>query len=386
MKRTLAIMLALALVLSAFVVVFAEDTDAITINVMMSESSLVPLSDDFTYFAKLTEKTGVRIHFVAVPSGDYNTKKSAALSTADFPDIMLVTQDDVNNYATEGLFVNLSEHKDELENFFNVVEKYPVSKVTFVDGQAYAFPTIARWDKPRGSALIARKDIMDSLGIDVDTIQTWDDVKELLKAVKVAYPEMIPFIARGLSANLYYALGTYNGIIFDPQEGKWSYEPIKAENRGALEFLHSLYAEELLDPDYNTCKSADWQQHMASNTGFAYLDNVNFANTNLAALQAIVPEAEWTIIPMPENEYGYARGLFSDPHQLNRLWVINATSDKIDACIELANYLYTDEACTMLNLGTENVDFYYDDDGDAHFTEEVIERYSTDGIFVKTAM
>ena len=385
MKRILSVVLVLLLVLTTWSVASAEE-DVITIDVMMSEAALVPLSDDFTFYQKLTEATGIRIHFIPVPSSDYPTKKSTALSTADLADIMLVEQSDVNTYASEGLFVNLSEHADELENFFKVVETYPVSKVTFVDGQAYAFPTLARWDKPRGSALIARKDIMDNLGISVDSIETWADFKDVLTQVKEAYPDMIPFIARGISANTYYALGTNNGIIYDPQECKWSFEPIKEETRSALEYLNSLYTEGLLDPDFNTSKSADWQQKMASNKGFAYLDNVNFANTNLVALQAIIPEAEWTVIPMPVNEFGYARGLFNDPHQLTRLWVINAASDKIDACLELFNYLYTEEACTMLNLGTENVDFYYDENGDAHYTDEVIELYSTDGAFVKTAM
>ncbi len=386
MKRTLAIVLALILALTSFALTSAEEAEPITVEVLMGEAALVPLTDDFTYYQKLEEKTGIHIHFVSVPSADYNTKKSTALSTADFPDIMLVAQSDLNTYASEGLFVNLSEHKDELENFFNVVEKYPDAKVTYIDGNAYAFPTIARWDKVRGSALIARKDIMDALGVEVESIKTWEDFKGLLTQVKETYPDMIPFIARKLSADTYYALGAYKGIIFDPQEGKWSFDPIKEGARAALEYLNGLYTEGLLDPDFSTCTSADWQQKMTSNRGFCYLDNVNFANTNLPALQAIVPEAEWVIIPMPENENGLARGLFTNPHQLTRLWVINAASDKIDACLELFNYMYTEEACTILNLGTEGVDFYYDENGQAHYTDEVIAAYSTDGAFVKTAM
>ena len=386
MKRTLAIVLALILALTAFALTSAEEAEPITIEILMGEAALVPLTDDFTYFQKLTEKTGIHIHFVSVPSADYNTKKSTALSTADFPDIMLVAQSDLNTYASEGLFVNLSEHKDELENFFNIVEQNPAAKVTYIDGNAYAFPTIARWDKVRGSALIARKDIMDALGVEVESIKTWEDFKGLLAQVKEAYPDMIPFIGRNISGDTYYALGTYKGIVFDPQEGKWSYEPIKEETRTALEFLNGLYNEGLLDPDIITTTSAGWQQKMASNIGFSFLDNVNFANTNLPALQAIVPDAEWVIIPVPETEGGYARGLFTNPHQLTRLWVINAAGDKIDTCLELFNYLYTDEACTMMNLGTEGVDFYYDENGQAHFTDEVIAAYSTDGAFVKTAM
>lgn len=364
--------------------------EEVVINVMLAETPLVPLSNDFTYYQNLYEKTGIRINFVAVPSSDYETKKSLVLSTNDMVDVMQVAQKDLNFYASEGIFVNLSEHEAELENFFTVASEVPAVKTTYIDGNAYAFPTLARWDMLRGSALILRKDILDALEIDIDSIKTYDDFYDVLVQVKAAYPDMIPFIARngasGLMNNIGYSLGAGYGATFDPQAEKWIYQAARPEMKDVLDYLNKMYAEGLLDPDYATVSSGDWQQKMANNQGFAYFDNINFANTNLAALKGLVPEAEWSVITTPENSFGYSRAIYTNPHQMDKLWVISSKTDKLDAILKLFNYLYTDEACDMLNLGTEGVDFYRDENGDCFLMDEVIEKYSTDGAFVKTAM
>ncbi|HML47006.1 MAG TPA: extracellular solute-binding protein [Clostridia bacterium] len=360
------------------------------LDVMMSESSLVPLSNDFTYYQLLYEKTGIKINFMAVPSSDFNTKKSLVLSTNDLPDIMLVGQSDLNLYATEDLFVNLSDHAAELPNFFEIVERYPVAKTTYIDGSAYAFPTLARWDMLRGSSLILRQDILDALGIDSASIKTFEDFFGVMQQVKAAHPDMVPFITRGGASNqmmiLGYALGSGSGITYDPQMEKWCYEPARPETKDVLAYLNRMYVEGLLDPDYATLASNEWQQKMANNQGFAYFDNVNFANTNLAALQSIVPEAVWSVIPVPLNSFGYSRAIYTNPHQISRLWVIASKSTKIDAALKLFNELYTEEACDLLNLGVEGVDFYRNEAGECLLTDEVIAKYSTDGVFVKTAM
>lgn len=363
-------------------------TEPVTVDLMISESSLVPITNDFKFYNKLAEQTGITINFLPVPSSDYATKKSLALATGEIPDIVLIDQNDLNLYASAGLFVNLHENADKLENFFDIVEQIPDAKTTFVDGVAYAFPTLSRWDKTRGSSLIVRSDIMEKVGVDPESISTWEDYEELLRKVQEAYADMAPFIARGKSGmmGIVYAMGSGYGMQYDKNKGMWVYGPATEETKTVLSTLNRWYDEGLLDADYATCSSADWQQKMAADKGFSYLDNVNFAATNYAALQSVVPDAAWQVLDLPLNEFGYARGTFTTPHQLDRLWAISSATEKLDAILGLFDYLYTDEACTLLSLGTEGDDFFYNEDGEPQFTDEVIEKYSTDGVFVKTAM
>ena len=359
----------------------------VTIDVMLPESPLVPLNNNFTFYQYLYDRTGIKINFIGVPSSDYSVRRSLALSTADFPDVIQIAQAQVNDFASEGIFVNLSKHKNDLPNYFNIVEKYPEAKVTFIDGESFAFPTIARWDKPRGSTLIMRQDILDALKINEASIKTFDDFYNVLKAVKNAYPNIIPFIQRGGSNSLMsllgYSLGSDSGISFDPQQRKWVYAPVQPQTRVVLAYLHKLYSESLLDPDYATTSGTDWQQKMASNKSFSYLDNVGMANTNLPALRGIVPNASWNVIRMPQNSFGYARGLLINPHQLGRLWAVNSSSKKIDNILKLFNFLYTEEACDILNLGKEGIDFVYGPDGRPQLTPARIAKSTVDGIYVQ---
>lgn len=399
MKKLVSLALALVMMLSLVPAALASEAQEgwlvdkpVTITVMLDEVELTPINDNLRHFQDLAERTGITVKFQPIPTSDYQTKLNAVLGTNDFPDVIRIGTNEVSNYGPYGLFVDLNEHKDELPNFFNILEQYPAAKTTFFEGETpYAFPTINRWDKTRGNCLLVRSDIMDALGVEPADVKTFDDVYELLKKVKAAYPEMIPFTARGtgnLNA-LLYALGSYyanSGIYYSQQTGAWEFAPATAETRAALEFLSKWYEEGLLDPDYATCSSSDWQQKLANGTAFAFLDNSNFAQTHLPALRQLTPEASWEVINMPTNASGYARGLFVDPHQLGRLWAINAETENLDAILKLFNFLYSEEGCSMMCLGTLNEDYYVDENGNYKATPEAIEKYSVDGQFTVTMM
>lgn len=398
MKKLVALVLSLAVMLSLVPTALASQEgwlvdEPVTITVMLDEVELTPINDNLRHFQDLAERTGITVKFLPIPTSDYQTKLNSVLGTNDFPDIIRIGSNEVTNYGPYGLFVNLNEHKDALPNFFNILEQYPVAKTTFFEGETpYAFPTINRWDKTRGSCLLVRSDIMDQLGYEPADIKTFDDFYKLLQNVKATYPEMVPFAARGTGnlSGLFYALGSYynksDSSYYSPQTSAWEYAPTSSETRDALEFLSKWYAEGLLDPDYATCSSSDWQQKLANGTAFSFLDNSNFAQTHLPALRQLTPEASWEVINMPANAYGYARGLFVDPHQLGRLWAINAETENLDAILKLFNFLYSEEGCSMMCLGTLNEDYYVDENGNYKATPEAIEKYTVDGQFTVTKM
>jgi putative aldouronate transport system substrate-binding protein len=359
------------------------------VSVMLPESPLVPVSPNMLHFQWMYEKTGIKIKFLPVPTGDYTSKKNTLLSTNDLPDIIQVTQTDVNNFAESGILVNLSKYKNQLPNFWDKVAKYPDAKFTFVDGNPYGFPVLNRWDLTRGSGLIVRSDLMKELSIPAP--KTFKEYAEMLKAFKVKYPASVPYVNRNGSNNLMmslgYSLGSGNTIMYDPQAGKFQFEPAKPETKEVLAYLNGMYRDKILDPDYVSITQTQWQEKMANGTGLSFLDNVTFAATNLPALKKKIPTAEFDTMFLPASSFGYARGLWTMPHQLGRIWAVSTKSKNVDAIIRLFNWLYTEEACDLMNLGKEGPDFIRKSDGSLAFTPETAKKYSDDqGNFVQTSM
>jgi len=361
----------------------------IEVSVMLGESNLVPLSNDMLHYKWMYERTGIKISFLPIPSADYKQKKQTLLATGDLPEIIQVDQLDINNYSETGIFLELSQYKEQLPNFYEKVEKYPDAKFTFIDGKPFGFPTLNRWDLTRGSSLVVRKDIREELSIEIP--KTFDEYYEMLKKFKASHPECIPYVNRNGSGNLMltlgYSLGSGNTIMFDPQAGKFLFQPAKQETKQVLAYLNNMYKEKLLDPDYASVKGTAWEEKIASGIGLSFLDNVGYAAKYIPKLQEINNNVEFEVIFLPKNSFGYARGLYTAPHQLNRIWAINPKTEKIDAIIKMFNWLYTDEACDLLNLGREGIDFIREPNGEIKFTPEVIKKYSDDkGNFIKTSM
>ncbi len=361
----------------------------VEITVMLAESNLVPVGANMLHFQWMYERTGIRVKFMPVPSADYAQKKNTLLSTNDLPDIIQVNQTDINKFADSGIFVNLSKYKAQLPNFWDKVAKYPEAKFTFVDGNPYGFPVLNRWDLTRGSALVARSDIMKELGIAAP--KTWVEYFDMLKAFKAKYPASVPYCNRNGSNNLMYSLGyslgSGNTIMFDPQAGKYLYQPAKPETKQVLAYLNAMYREKLLDPDYVSVKAQQWEEKIASGVGLSYLDNVGFAAKHLPALRKKIPTADWTALFTPTTQWGWSRALYTAPHQLNKLYAISSKSKNIDAMIKMFNWLYTDEACDLMNLGIEGVDFVRNAKGEVEITAETRKKYSdSQGNFIPTSM
>jgi putative aldouronate transport system substrate-binding protein len=359
------------------------------VSVMLSESNLVPISPNMLHFQWMFEKTGIKIKFLPVPSADYASKKNTLLSTNDLPDIIQVNQADINNFADSGIFVNLSKYRSQLPNFWDKVAKYPEGKFTFVDGNPFGFPVLNRWDLTRGSGLVVRSDLMKELSIPAP--KTFKEYYDMLKSFKAKYPASVPYVNRGGAGNLMlslgFSLGSGNTILFDPQAGKFLFEPAKAETKDVLAYLNNMYRDKLLDPDYVSVTATQWEEKIANGTGFSYLDNVGFAAKNLPNLQKKVPTADWDNLNLPTNQFGYARGLYTAPHQLDKIYAVSTKSKNIDPIMKMFNWFYTEEACDLINLGKEGVDFIRKPNGELAFTPETVKKYSdAQGNFVQTSM
>ena len=370
-------LLALALIAPAFASGDAEGTDSddVELTWMLPDRPIQPLRPDSTTIDEVYRLTGVRLNLEGVPDSDFNQVATTLFATDDLPDIIEIRFAWFKDFYDTGSTIALSDHFDQMPYLAEWVDNDPQIAKFFLDGKLYHFPKFARYINRMGQVPMIRHDILEELDLDVP--DSFDELTDVLRAMKAAYPESFPYSARGLNLlEFSYSFGSayaWGPIEFDHGEGRWIYGPQYPEFRDALAWLNTLYREGLLDPDYATNTTAQWQEKLGSSQSFFYFDNGSFAiNMNLALAESTgVPDA-FGPIPTMENPYGERRNRFYSPHWYSAGSVVSSDVDNRDKVLEFVDWLYSDEGTDTTNFGRLGED-YTIENGEYVISPEIVE-------------
>ncbi|MGN1370057.1 MAG: hypothetical protein ACI4WX_14405, partial [Aristaeellaceae bacterium] len=155
-KRLVSLLLTLTLMLSLVTAAQADEKPStwlsdklVEIRVMRGENAMQPILEDTVKLKTIEELLNVRLIVEVAPAANYNDKKSTLIATDNMPDLMLVDFADVNKYARDDMFVNLSEHRDQMPNLFGLLDANPSLKMLTVDSIFYSAPVLQR-ENPDG--------------------------------------------------------------------------------------------------------------------------------------------------------------------------------------------------------------------------------------------
>ena len=233
-NRFVALLMALALILSLASLAQADEKPAtwlsdelVEIRVMRGENALQPILQDNIKLKTIEELLNVRLIVEVAPDANYDDKKSTLIATDDMPDLMLVDLEDVRKYARDDMFVNLSEHRDEMPNFFALIDENPSLKVLAVDGSLYGAPVLQRLNpdaRLSGQLVNFRVDLLEKYGLAVPT--TFDELYDVMLAIHEKEPDLIGLTDRKGTRKLLdcvaYPLGSGSSLYYDEDlGGQW---------------------------------------------------------------------------------------------------------------------------------------------------------------------
>jgi len=227
------------------------------------------------------------------------------------------------------------------------------------------------------SAPNIRKDILDELGLDFPT--NFDELYEVLKAFKAAYPNSAIWTNRNGTARLLsinaYPMGSGWRMYFDKDVdgGKWLFGPTHPEFKDVLDYFARCYAEGLLDPDFAVTKSDKWHEKNSSGQGLYCWENLTFCVRWNMGLREVNPEATWTPFPVMEGKRG-AR--MSHYPLMVQGWAMGANTENPDRIIKMLDWCWTPEGLDTTNWGVEGTHYRYINGT----RPETIEDYSIAGL------
>lgn len=386
MKKSFVYMLVLAIFLTCMTPLTALAGELTstgkTLTIMRSEHASFTYSMEQPVIEELEKRLGIDIELMIFPSGDYSTKRNLLLATNDMPDIMCSTYNVLAQYVPEDMFVNLSDYWDRLPNYAASIARYPELANAFkVDGDFYWFIMMAENAPAYGNFPIVREDVLEKIGWDAMP-DNYDELYDMLKAIKAYDPESIPMTTRGTDVlwRMGYPFGTYNGVYYEKNVDGYQYGPLYDNYKDFLGYLGRLYAEGLLDPDYTTSNKTIWQEYLTSGKSYFYFDNGSFASDFNIVLTDEDPTMKLGPMYTLENYYGERRSQFFEgsgyisPFR-NDVWVVNSESENLEGALMLMDYLYSEEGAMLCSFGIEGEHYFVGDDGEITFDMDLIDYY-----------
>jgi putative aldouronate transport system substrate-binding protein len=165
------------------------DTSPLTVDWYVSTSDFNSTFDPAVTFAAkvLQEKTGIKINFTFPTGGDEGEKINTMIAANSLPDVVSVGQNspEFGLLQQGGMVQPLNKLVDQYAPAFkDIVPKSLVNWYTYTDGNWYGFPcffTPPEQVTPQdqlntNTGFIARKEIMDKLGITQDDFKTEDNI------------------------------------------------------------------------------------------------------------------------------------------------------------------------------------------------------------------
>lgn len=378
MKKFLAALLALTMLLCLAAPALADDVPTVTYYVRGGPSEYEPyLYPTLVGMLKVQDMAGVNIDWTVVcGSGEeINAQYLAMMASGKYPDIIQWQHN--NDYTggvpqmyKDGIIIELNDVIDQyMPNYKKLLEENPqVAKTLMDDEGRYLYFTVIN---PLNSnlekvavtwwGLMMRQDWLDNVGAEVPT--TMDEWYEVLTLFKDGDPngngeaDEIPFDAGSAGINLFMpAFDIQNGVYVNPETGKVGYGQYTENYKAYLETMAKWYAEGLIqnvfkDETGAPADSAD--PNLYADLAGSWKGLSNYWEQRLPQVQEKNPNADFVAVQWPKDAAG---NIYADDYGMGYgdryTAVISVDCKNVEAAARLIDTMYTEEGTNCTTWGT----------------------------------
>lgn len=355
-------------------------TEPLSFPILYSDHPNYPIQDDWMLWQEIEERANVTLEPTVVPMSDYEQKRSLLVGAGDAPLILPKTYPGQEAaFVSSGAILPVSDYIDLMPNFKDKVERWGLDAnldtLRQEDGKYYVLPGLheAVW---QDYTIAVRTDIMEELGLEQP--KDWDEFRDMLAAMKAAYPDVYPLSDRFSiptpTGNLLNLLGMTYGTSagwgyanqqWDEEAGEFVFPGTTDEYREMVEYLHGLVEDGLVDPESFTQDDDSAIQKLANGKSFAISTNAQtLVNDYRPALAATLPDAEISKIRLPA---GPAGDVVSGTSLLENGLMISSDAKDDENFVAMMQFIdwlwYSDEGQELAKWGVEGTTYTKDADG-----------------------
>lgn len=349
--------------------------EMVTITYARSENSLQPYNPDCATVQWIRDNLNINLEVSTY--ADYETKMNTLLAANQLPDLFGMWGNVSDVVGTECL-LELTDLIDQYApNIKKDYEEIPELSRYKVNGGIYTLAQIRRdenWEQ--GSVPCIRTDLLEEQNLEVPT--TWDELYDVLGKLAKAYPDSIAYGCRGDDRLLFNYMSPIKGLggeygLYQDEDGQWHMGCLEDSYKEALQYIHNMYQDGILDNEYLIVSADDWKSGLATGKYLFYFDNPVFLDTLNTTLRETDPNAKLEPIMFLANEDGVTLN-YGHPNNYYNVWGINADTENKEVVMKFVNWLYSEEGGRLMNYGVEG-EHYEMVDGSPKFKDEIVEEY-----------
>ncbi len=380
MKKFLATLLALSMLLAMAAPALADDKPTVTYLVRGGTAEYEPyIYPGLVGLLKIQDMAGVNVDWTVVcGSGDeINAQYLAMMASGNYPDIIQWQHNNdytggVSQMYADGIIIELNDVIDKyMPNYKKLLEENPhVAKTLMDDEGRYLYFTVIN---PLNSdlekvavtwwGLMMRQDWLDNVGMEAPT--TIDEWYEVLTAFKNGDPngngeqDEIPFDAGSAGLQLFMpAFGFQSGVYVDPETGKVAYGQYGEKYKAYLETMQKWYAEGLIQNVFKdeTGAAADTSDdNIYADLAGSWKGLSNYWEQRLPQVMEKNPNADFVAVQWPQYVNGSGE-FYADDYGMGYgdrySAVISVDCKNVEAAARLIDQMYTEEGTNCTTWGT----------------------------------
>ena len=407
MKKILALVLSLCLVLAAFPAFAVELLSGADTYPLNSDKTITWYSQDshniHTDFAdwhdspfhvNLSKQVGVNIEWVLPTTGTDGATFTNTLMAdpSTLPNIMeAYFMGSAQQYLDDEVIWDLTPYIQEYAPaYYAFLQSNPAydKAMKTDDGRYYAFGFFREdggWnDSYQGP--VVRKDWLEECGLEIPkTISEFENVIRVFNEKYNGAVFTAAFNPRFWQMGLSGAFGAYGNVnssyMFTVNDGKVSLGQTSDEYRAWLSWFSKLYKEGLVDTDLLTVDDTTVKTKVLTGGSGIAMTSMGQLNNWNKAMEANGDGTPWIGIPYPTADDGSLYSIFGGTGIGSITGCITKTADEetMKLCLQILDYAYTQEGFLYWNYGIEGDSWVMDETtGLPKWTALVAEDTSTD--------
>ncbi|NHN28790.1 extracellular solute-binding protein [Paenibacillus agricola] len=342
---------------------------------------------DQIVWKEMTKKTNITVKWetTAAPGADdFKQQLGLIMASGKIPDLLgHIDPLLADQYGRQGALQPLEDLiKQHAPNLQKILDTTPAVKgqITSPDGHIYFFPRLLL--DPRTQAFagyMIRGDWLEKVGMKAP--DTTEELYQVLKAFKEKDPngngkaDEIPFTDNPNPIIGAFGVGSRGPNSTDDffiEDSKIKYGPTDPRYKDALQYLNKLYAEGLLDPEYEKMKADVREGRILQEvSGFIYGSNAGYLTKFNKMLEGANKKPGFIAVAAPKGPTG-ERNIFGKHNEIDpgRGVSIASTTKNAVELTKMMDYFYSKEGAMLLYFGLEG-DTYTIKDGNPVYTDKV---------------
>lgn len=308
----------------------------------------------------------------------FNTKYAVMLTSNKLPDLFLqldMDKTEINKNGDDGYLLNMMDYIDLMPNFKKFMDEHPdfANYTKTSDGKIYSFNRCRdTWISRAMSWTFASNADLEKYSIDMSKVKTVDDFYQVLKKVKEADPNRVPFSLTfgGESGQrvdwMFKAAFGINTVNFVggtgvDKDGKVFLYVITDNYREYLKYMNKLYTEKLMDNDAFTQTTDEFRSKIKNGTTMFWGDWSGL-NGALGISDKDTALKYYALAGLTSDVNKTPTYLYYPEYTSNaRVWVSKDTKYP-EAICRLLDYPWSEEGWMFFDCGIEGEDFKYKKD------------------------